>query len=66
MRNEHVLHQSFQCGRKSFDGVHLFRDQFVFDQDVAEELALIGITQRALVTEFLQLSDIVEDGARQQ
>jgi hypothetical protein len=66
MGNQHVLHQRLQPGRKPIDGVHLLGDQFVLDEDVSEELAFVGVAQGALITEFPQLSHVMQDGAREQ
>src|ERR1700730_11340135 len=66
MRNQHVLHQGLQSRRKSLDRIHFFRDQFVFNQDVTEKLAFVRVAEGTMVAELLQLSDVVEDGARKQ
>src|SRR6266404_831992 len=66
MADEHVQHERLQIGRKSIEGVDFFGDAFIFNQNVTQQLAFVGVTERALVAQFLEFSHIMEHGASQQ
>src|SRR6266478_1450938 len=66
MADEHVQHERLQIGRKSIEGVNFSGDAFIFNQNVTQQLAFVGVTERALVAQFLKLSHIMEHGASQQ
>ena len=56
----------FSGGGKAFDFVDRARDGFQFHDDVAEELAFGGVADGALVAEFVELADVVEDGGGEE
>src|SRR5712692_2488875 len=66
MADEHVLNQRLQVPGKSRNRIHFFRDLLVLDQDVPEQLALVGVAEGPLIAQLLQFSEVVQDRARQQ
>ena len=66
MTDEEMLEDDFEIGRKAGDGVHGFVDGFEFHDDVAEELALYGVADGAVVAELVEFADVVENGGGKQ
>ncbi len=64
--DEDVLDYRFQVGGKADDGVHSVGYGFQFHDDVAEELAFVGVGDGAVVAEFIEFADIVEHGGHQK
>ena len=66
MADQHVLHQRLKRRGESLDRIHLFCHQFVFQKNVAQQLARRGVADRAVVGQFIELADIVQDRAGHQ
>ncbi len=66
MADQEMLDDGFQICGKTLDGIHGVGDGFQFHDDVAEELAFGGVADGAVVAEFVELADVVEDGDGQQ
>ena len=66
MADDHVLDQDLQLAGKAGQMRELLVQHFQFDDHVSQQLALGGVRNRALIREFVQLSNVVQEGAAQQ
>src|SRR5260370_23472902 len=66
VRDEDVLDDGFEFGGKASHGIHGLGDGVEFHDDVAEELTLGGVADRAFVAKFIELADVVEQGGDQK
>ena len=66
MADQKMLDDGFEFGRKTFNRVHEGSDGFEFEDDVTEELTFGSVADGAVVAEFIELADVVEDGNGQQ
>src|SRR5947209_7432908 len=61
MADEQMLHDSLELRRKAFNLVDRTRNRFEFHDDVTEQLARRGVADGALVAEFFEFADIVQN-----
>src|SRR6266700_3629254 len=66
MADVKMLDDGLQVGGKTLNGVHGFRNGFQFHHDVAEELAFDGVADGAVVAEFVEFANVVQNRGGQQ
>src|SRR5271165_6986010 len=66
MANEDVLNDGPEAGWKALHAIHGLVDGVELHHDVAEELALRGVTDGALVAEFFELAHIVQQSSNEE
>src|SRR5260221_980540 len=66
MTDQKMLHDGFQRWRKALDFVYRVRDGFDFHDDVAKQLPFAGVPDGAFVAKLVELSDVVQNGGRQE
>src|SRR5215469_16161395 len=65
MADDEVLEQGFEFGRKVWQEHELCLQHFQLDDHVPEQLPAGGVREGAVVSEFVDLADVVQERARQ-
>src|SRR3984893_12620349 len=66
MANKQVLHQRLVVRRKALDAIHSFRHLLEPQNDMTQQLTVVGVMNRTFIAKLVQLTDIVQSRACKQ